>query len=151
MIENDSLCISCYDNLKSAYNFKKKCVQSDILRKSQVIKIEKELSESECEPPSPSPIKDELEIEIIEEFLEEDPIKANESSDFECSECNEILKDEISLTKHLDEMHCDTLELIETFDDVEIDDDGLLIKQESSSPNKKRKRGRASKYPEDGS
>lgn len=92
-----------------------------------------------------------MEMEIIEEIFEEAvPSNQNESSDFECSECNEILKDEISLRKHLDDMHSiETLDLIEALDDEESDDnDGL--KQQPSSPTKKRKRGRTSKYPEDG-
>lgn len=142
MISNDSLCISCYDNLKIAYYFKKKCVQSDILRRSQIIKIEKQTPEAKTPSPRQSPIKDETEIETLDE-----PIADEIPSDFECSECNEIFKDEILFTKHLDEMHSiETLDLIETVDDLEMDDD----EQQSSSPSKKRKRGRTSKYPEDG-
>lgn len=154
MIENDYLCISCYDNLKIAYNFKKKCVQSDILRRSQIIKIEKEPPEGKhgstqsTKNQNQISIKDETEIdEIINETLEE-PIKTSETpSDFECSECFEIFKDEISFTKHLDEMHSiETFDLVETGDDLEIDAE----EQQSSSPTKKRRRGRTTKYPEDG-
>lgn len=153
MIENDSLCISCYDNLKISYNFKSKCVQSDILRRGQVIKIEKKTPEVIVKTLDYT-VKDETENELIDELSEsvEDPIIAGskESSGFECSECNEIFKTETLFSKHFDEMHSiETLDLIEIVEDVEIDDDGL-IKQKPNISNKKRKRGRASKYPEDG-
>lgn len=37
---NDALCVPCYDDLKIAFNFKQKCIQTDLLRKTK----EKELA-----------------------------------------------------------------------------------------------------------
>lgn len=177
MIEDDCLCISCYDNLKIAYNFKSTCVQSDILRRSQTIKIEKKppegkylysgkaalshhltlLNEISAKPSSltesPSHVKNEAEIEIIDESAEDSASPSNsqqneKSSDLECSECNEIFKTDALFAKHFDEMHgIETLDL-DIADDVEFDDEEPIKHQ--SSPIKKQKRGRNTKYPEDG-
>lgn len=103
---------------------------------------------------SPALVKNETEIEIIEEesFVDSaSPCNSQEnekSSELECSECNELFKTDALFAKHFDEMHgIETLDLIGIAVDAEFDDG--LIKQQSS-PIKKQKRGRTTKYPEDG-